>query len=386
MKNWKFSTKSIHIGNKPDKETGAVSAPIHLSSTFEQDGVGKDRGFDYSRAINPTRQRLEENLAALESGNTGAAFASGMAAITAVFQLFNSGDKILMSRNVYGGTYRLIETLMKKQGLLFEYLDMCDLGALKTAITGEVKMVFIESPTNPMLELAGIKAISEICVSNDCLLVVDNTFMSPYGQRPLELGAHVVVHSTTKFIGGHSDVVGGIVISNDQSLMERIKHIQKTAGAVPGRFDCWLLLRSSMTLSLRATKQFDNALIIAKWLDSNTDIKHVIYPGLPNHPQHGLASRQQLNPDGNPVFGSIISIDLEMVQKRDNFLSRLNVFTLAESLGGVESLASNPFHMTHGSIPDSEKIDMGLTETLIRLSIGIEDSSDLITDLDNALN
>ncbi len=385
MKNWKFSTKSIHIGNEPDKETGAVSAPIHLSSTFEQDGVGEDRGFDYSRAINPTRQKLEENLAALESGKTSAAFASGMAATTAVFQLLNSGDKVLMSRNVYGGTYRLVETLLKKQDLSFNYLDMRSLDTVEEAISDDVKMVFIESPTNPMLELADIKSISEICIRHDCLLVVDNTFMSPYGQRPIELGAHVVVHSTTKFIGGHSDVVGGIVISNDLILMDRIKHIQKTAGAVPGPFDCWLLLRSSKTLSLRAAKQFDNALIIAKWLDSKTDLKNVIYPGLTDHPQYRLASEQQLNPDGEPVYGSIISIDLATLKKRDKFLSQLNVFTLAESLGGVESLASNPYHMTHGSVSEKDKIEMGLTETIMRLSIGIEDSSDLINDLDNAL-
>jgi cystathionine beta-lyase/cystathionine gamma-synthase len=386
LKNWKFSTKSIHIGNESDQQTGAVSAPIHLSSTYEQDGVGKDRGYDYSRAVNPTREKLEENLAALENGAAGAAFASGMAATAAVFQLLEPGDSILMSRNVYGGTYRLTETLLKDQGLKFDYIDMRAIDIIAQSITDDVKMVFIESPTNPLLELADISKIADICRANQCLLVVDNTFMSPYGQRPIDLGADIVIHSTTKFIGGHSDVVGGIVISNNAELMERINYFQKTAGAVPGPFDCWLLLRSSKTLALRVAKQFENALSIARWLNNRLDLKRVIYPGLDDHPQYELACKQQLDPDGNPVFGSIISIDFKTLEHRDRFLLKIQLLTLAESLGGVESLVSNPFHMTHGAVPENEKIAIGLTETLVRLSIGIEDVDDLIADLDQALN
>ena len=379
-----FNTKAVHVGNEPDSKTGAVIPPIFATTTYVQDGIGQDRGYDYSRAVNPTRQMHEENIAALENGNFGIAFSSGMAATNALFQTFDAGDHFVVSRNTYGGTYRVLEKVFKRHGFDVDFVDTRELDAVKKTFKPNTKMVFIETPTNPLLEITDIQSLSEICKNNNVLLGVDNTFMSPYGQRPLELGADVVMHSTTKFIGGHSDLLGGILITNKEELAENLYFIQKSCGAIPSAFDCWLLLRSSKTLSLRVQRQCDTAMKLAQWLEKQ-DLDRVIYPGLASFPQHDLAAKQQLTPDGKPIFGSIISIDLGTIQARDNFLAKLNVFFLAESLGGVESLISNPFNMTHGDVPEDKKLAMSITEGLIRLSIGIEDFSDLKNDLQQAL-
>ena len=379
-----FNTKAVHVGNEPDSKTGAVIPPIFATTTYVQDGIGQDRGYDYSRAVNPTRQMHEENIAALENGNFGIAFSSGMAATNALFQTFDAGDHFVVSRNTYGGTYRVLEKVFKRHGFDVDFVDTRELDAVKKTFKSNTKMVFIETPTNPLLEITDIQSLSEICKNNNVLLGVDNTFMSPYGQRPLELGANVVMHSTTKFIGGHSDLLGGILITNKEELAENLHFIQKSCGAIPSAFDCWLLLRSSKTLSLRVQRQCDTAMKLAQWLEKQ-DLDRVIYPGLASFPQHDLAAKQQLTPDGKPIFGSIISIDLGTIQARDNFLAKLNVFFLAESLGGVESLISNPFNMTHGDVPEDKKLAMSITEGLIRLSIGIEDFSDLKNDLQQAL-
>ena len=379
-----FNTKAVHVGNEPDSKTGAVIPPIFATTTYVQDGIGQDRGYDYSRAVNPTRQMHEENIAALENGNFGIAFSSGMAATNALFQTFDAGDHFVVSRNTYGGTYRVLEKVFKRHGFDVDFVDTKELDDVRKTFKPNTKMVFIETPTNPLLEITDIQSLSEICKNNNVLLGVDNTFMSPYGQRPLELGANVVMHSTTKFIGGHSDLLGGILITNKEELAENLHFIQKSCGAIPSAFDCWLLLRSSKTLSLRVQRQCDTAMKLAQWLEKQ-DLDRVIYPGLASFPQHDLAAKQQLTPDGKPIFGSIISIDLGTIQARDNFLAKLNVFFLAESLGGVESLISNPFNMTHGDVPEDKKLAMSITEGLIRLSIGIEDFSDLKNDLQQAL-
>ena len=383
--NKRFSTRAIHIGNKPDSETGSVSPPIHLTSTFQQINAGIHKGFDYSRASNPTRKRLEENLAALENGKFGIAFSSGIASITALFQTFSSGDHLIVGRNVYGGTYRLLLKVMSRYGIEFDFVDLRNLGEVESAIKENTKLVFLETPTNPMLELCDIKEISRICKSKNILLAVDNTFMSPYGQSPLDLGADVVMHSTTKFIGGHSDLLSGALITNDKELAENFYFIQKSGGAVPSPFDCWLLLRSTKTIALRVQKHSDNALELAKKLNQIPSIDEVIYPGLKSHKQYELALRQQLNPNSEPIFGSIITLRCKTVEQRNSFISSLKLFSLAESLGGVESLVCIPYEMTHMSVPDEVKYSMGLTKEIVRLSIGIENVDDLQEDLLKAL-
>ena len=379
-----FNTKAVHVGNEADKETGAVIPPIYATSTYKQESVSKNKGYDYSRANNPTRRMHEQNIASLEGGAHGIAFSSGMAATTALFQTFDAGDHFIVSRNTYGGTYRVLEKVFKRHGFYVDFIETKKLDTVKKTFKPNTKMVFIETPTNPLLEITDIQSLSEICKSKDVQLGVDNTFMSPYGQRPLELGADVVMHSSTKFIGGHSDLLGGVLITNKDELAENLHFIQKSGGAIPSAFDCWLLLRSTKTLSLRVQRQCDTAMKLAQWL-AEQNLDRVIYPGLASFPQHDLAAKQQLTPDGKPIFGSIISIDLGTIQARDNFLAKLNLFLLAESLGGVESLISNPFNMTHGDVPEDKKLTMSITEGLIRLSIGIEDFSDLKNDLQQAL-
>ncbi|MFQ6612143.1 MAG: trans-sulfuration enzyme family protein [Fidelibacterota bacterium] len=384
-KNWNFSTKAIHAGNEADEKTGAVAPPIHLTSTYLQDAVGQDRGYDYSRVVNPTRNRLEVNLAALENCKYGVSFATGMAATTALFQLFNAGDHLIISRNTYGGTYRMAMNVLQRQGLEFQWVDSRNPQNIEAAINKNTKMVMVETPTNPMLGLCDIQATAEVCQKHGILLAVDNTFMSPYGQRPLDFGAHVSLHSSTKYLGGHSDVLGGVLLTNDSRIAEQLHFIQKSTGAVPSPFDCWLILRSTKTLELRYQKAADNALELAQWLNERDELTQVIYPGLDNHPQYQLAVKQQRTPKGEPIFGSIISIDLGSLAVRDQFLKRLKLFTLAESLGGVESLICNPYHMTHAAIPVKDKLAMGITESLVRLSVGIETIDDLKEDLHQAL-
>ena len=381
----KFQTRAIHIGNKPDKETGAVSPPIHLTSTFEQESVGNDRGFDYSRGGNPTRKRLEDNLATLEQGSYGLMFASGMAATTALFQTLSSGDHVIIGHNVYGGTYRMSAKVLSNHGIDFEFIDTRSMDLVKSAIKQNTKLIFVETPTNPLLELCDIAETSKLCIDHNILLVVDNTFMSPYGQNPLTIGADVVMHSATKSIGGHSDVLAGALITNDSSLAEKLYFVQKSGGAVPSPFDCWLLLRSTKTMELRVQRQSDNANEIAKRLQKSGIIDSVIYPGLKSHTQHDIAVKQQVAPDGSPIFGSMISIRCGTVERRDQFLSKLRLFTLAESLGGVESLVCVPYEMTHVAVPEDLKESMGLTKDLVRLSIGIEHVDDLYNDIVSSL-
>ena len=381
----KFQTIAIHIGNKPDKETGAVSPPIHLTSTFEQESVGNDKGFDYSRGGNPTRKRLEDNLAALEQGTYGLMFASGMAATTALFQTLSSGDHVIIGHNVYGGTYRMSTKVLSNHGIDFEFIDTRSTDLIKSAIKQNTKLIFVETPTNPLLELCDIAETSKLCMDHNILLAVDNTFMSPYGQNPLAIGADVVMHSATKFIGGHSDILAGALITNDSSLAEKLYFVQKSGGAVPSPFDCWLLLRSTKTMELRVQRQSDNAKEIAKRLQKSGIIDSVIYPGLESHTQHEIAVKQQVAPDGSPIFGSMISIRCGTVDRRDRFLSKLRLFTLAESLGGVESLVCVPYEMTHAAVPEDSKESMGLTKDLVRLSIGIEHVDDLYDDIISSL-
>ena len=383
---WGFSTKSIHIGNEADKEMGSVSPPIHLTSTFKQDGVGKNRGHDYSRVSNPTRQRLEENLASLDGATCAVCYSTGMAATTALFQLFNAGDHILISRNTYGGTFRMSMNVLKRQGLEFDWIDTRNPENVKKNIKSNTKLVHVETPTNPLLELCDLEETSKVCKEAGVFLSVDNSFMSPYGQRPLEFGVDVVMQSSTKSLSGHSDVLGGVLTTNNEDLAERLQFMLKATGGVPSPFDNWILLRSTKTLALRYQKASDNAENLADWLNKQKSIDRIIYPGLKSHPQNEIATRQQRTPNGDIIYGNMISIDLGNTQSRDSFLNHLEVFTLAESLGGVESLVCVPFNMTHAAVPVETKLEMGITESLIRLSIGIEDFEDIKSDLRKALN
>tara|TARA_B110000263_G_scaffold21150_1_gene16635 strand:- start:1666 stop:2826 length:1161 start_codon:yes stop_codon:yes gene_type:complete len=384
MKN-KFETIAIHTGNSPDPVTGSISPSIHLTSTFVQDGIGKNKGYDYSRGGNPTRARLEKNIAALEGGFDAIAFASGMAATTALFQGLQKGDHVIVSRNVYGGTYRMATQVLKHHGLDFDFVDTRDSKNIENNINPNTKWVFIETPTNPMLEITEIQEVSKICKEHGIKLAVDNTFMSSFGQRPLEFGADCVMHSSTKFIGGHSDVLGGILVAKDEDLAKRLHFIQKSGGAIPSPFDSWLLLRSVKTMSMRVQKASDNAMVLAKYFDSHDSIAKTIYPGLSSHAQHEVAKKQQLTPGGDVLFGSMISIVFNSKDTLDSFLSQIKLFSLAESLGGVESLMSVPYYMTHADVPKEVKAEMDLVPELLRLAVGVEHIDDLLSDIESAL-
>ena len=378
---WGFSTKSIHVGNEADEALGSVSPPIHLSSTFKQDGVGNNRGHDYSRVSNPTRDRLEENLAVLDGAKYAICYSTGMAATTALFQLFDAGDHIIISRNTYGGTYRMAMNVLKRQGIEFDWIDTRDPDNIKKYLKPNTKLVHVETPTNPLLELCDLEKTSKICKKAGVFLSVDNSFMSPYGQRPIEFGVDIVMQSSTKSLSGHSDVLGGVLTTNNEDLAERLRFLLKATGGVPSAFDNWILLRSTKTLALRYQKSSDNATELANWLNEQKNIDRVIYPGLSSHPQHEIAVKQQRTPEDKIIFGNMISIDLGSVESRDNFLKNIEVFTLAESLGGVESLVCVPYNMTHAAVPEKTKLEMGITETLVRLAVGIEDLTDLKADL-----
>jgi len=382
--NLHFSTKSIHVGNDTD-ETGSVVVPIHLTSTFKQPLFASTEKFVYSRVGSPTVKKLEENLAMLENADYAHAFSSGMAAMTAIFTMFKPNDHIIISKNVYGGVFRLVTQVFNDNGIDFEFVDTTDVKNTEKAIKKNTKLIHLETPSNPLLELADIKSTAQICKKRNILLSIDNTFMSPYGQRPLDLGAHIVMHSSTKFIGGHCDVVSGVLMMNNKQLSEKIALIQNTAGAIVSPFDAWLLLRSVKTLSLRVKRQFINAEKIADWLQNNSKIKKVIYPGLSSHDQFKLASQQQLSPEGESVYGSMISFELDESVDLDKFANKLNIITLAESLGGLKSLISCPYSMTHASVPEDEKIKLGITPNLLRFSVGIEHIDDLISELDFAI-
>lgn len=375
----KFATKAIHIGQEPERLTGAVTVPLFQTSTYAQHEIGHHTGFEYARTQNPTRFAWEDNLAAMEGGVDAFAFGSGLAAIDAVMRLLSSGDHVIMAEDMYGGTFRLAERILRRFGLDFSYVDMRNPANVANAIRPNTKMIYTETPTNPMMTITDIAAISAIASQGGCHMVVDNTFATPYAQRPLEMGASIVVHSATKYLGGHSDLVSGIVTTNSESIAEQLGFIQNAAGAVPGPFDCWLLLRSSKTLSVRMDRHSSNAQTIAEFFASHPSILATHYPGLKSHPQHELAKRQM------SVFGGMISIELGSRERAVAVTNKLKLFTLAESLGGVESLVCHPVSMTHGSIPKEQRERLGVTEGLIRLSCGIEDVEDLMADIEAAL-
>ncbi len=376
----KFSTRAIHVGQGADSATGATIVPIYQTSTYTQSAVGEHKGFDYSRTVNPTRSALEAQLAALEDGRYCSAFSSGMAATTAVMNLLSQGDHVVVGDDLYGGTYRLFSKVFARYGVTFSYVDMTDLAATRAALQPNTRLIWAETPTNPLLTLADIAELAKL-KGTGRMLAVDNTFASPYFQSPLALGADIVVHSTTKYIGGHSDVVGGAAISNDPALAEALKFHQNALGGVPGPFDAWLVLRGAKTLALRMREHERNARDVAAFLEGRDDVARVYYPGLASHPQHALAKRQMRG------FGGMVSCVLRGDAERAfAFAESTKLFSLAESLGGVESLISIPARMTHGSIPKAERERRGVTDGLLRLSVGIEDSEDLIEDLRSALD
>jgi cystathionine beta-lyase/cystathionine gamma-synthase len=375
-----FSTDAIHAGQDPDPSTGAITVPIYQTSTFVQEELGKHKGYEYARTGNPTRAALEQNLAVLEHGKFGYAFASGMAAINAMMTLFKAGDHILAGQNLYGGTFRLFDRILRDFGLTFSYVDTRRLEAIKEAIQPKTRLLLIETPTNPVMEITDIAAAAQLAHARGVLLAVDNTFMSPYLQRPLELGADIVIHSTTKYLNGHSDGVGGSVILNDPALAERLKFIQNAAGAILGPFDSWLVLRGVKTLSVRMERHCQNGMAIARFLAAHPKVKHVHYPGLPSHPQHELAGKQMRG------FGGMIAFETGSLENARNVLKAVRLCALAESLGGVETLISHPATMTHASVPAEDRRRIGITDGLVRISVGIEDVEDLIADLDQALS
>ena len=375
-----FSTDAIHAGQRPDPVTGAVITPIYQTSTYAQEELGKHKGYEYGRTQNLTREAMEKNIAALEKGNYGIAFSSGVAATQALMSLVKSGDNVIVSRNVYGGTYRLFELVMTDYGLNYSWINTSEITNIEGAIKENTKMVFLETPTNPMLNLTDLKAASEICKKHNLISVVDNTFMSPYFQNPLTMGIDIVLHSSTKYINGHSDVIGGILITNDEKIHSRLRYIQNAAGAIPSPFDCWLILRSTKTLAVRMERHNKNAVELADYLSKSSSVKKVYYPGLISHPQHELAKRQMRG------FGGMISVELIDMEVTKKLLKNVKVFTLGESLGGVESLISHPASMTHASVPKEEREKLGVTDTLVRFSVGIEDIEDLIEDINQAIS
>jgi len=378
----KFATKCIHAGVHPDPSTGAIMTPIYQTSTYVQEAPGKHQGFEYARSQNPTRAVLEENLAALENGQHAISFASGLAAMDTVLRLFEPGDEILGTNDLYGGSYRLLTKVHERYGIKPKFVPMTAVDELEAHITPQTKLLWIETPTNPMLTVVDIKAICELAKSKGILTCVDNTFASPFLQNPLDMGADMVLHSATKYLGGHSDLIHGAVMTNHKDIAERLRFLQNAVGAVPGPQDCFLLLRGIKTLHLRVERSCQNAVRIAQFLKDHPKVNNVYYPGLVEHPQHDLAKRQMR------YFGGMVSFDLhtDTLAYATDVLSNTNVFSLAESLGGVESLIGHPASMTHASIPRVERLKVGLTDSLVRLSVGVEDIDDLTQDLDQALN
>jgi cystathionine beta-lyase/cystathionine gamma-synthase len=376
-----FSTLAIHAGQEPDPTTGAVSVPIYQTSTYAQEALGRHKGFEYARTHNATRFALERNLAALEGGRHGLCFASGLAATGTLMQTLSAGDHVVAGDNLYGGTYRLFERVYRRLGLSFTFVPSADTAAYAAAMTPATKMVILETPTNPMMQITDIAAVAEAVKPHGARLVVDNTFMTPYFQRPLELGAEVVLHSVTKYLNGHSDMVGGALVTRDDALDESLRYLQNAAGAVPGPMDCWLALRGTKTLAVRMERHEANARRIAAALEAHRSVSKVFYPGLASHPQHALAARQQRG------FGGMVSFipgDGSLEAGRRVF-DRFALFTRAESLGGVESLVCHPASMTHASVPREMRLAMGFADGLLRLSVGIEDGDDLLADLEQAL-
>jgi cystathionine beta-lyase/cystathionine gamma-synthase len=376
----RFGTLAIHAGQEPEPTTGAIMPPIFQTSTYVQPKLGEPKGgYEYARVQNPTREAMERNIAALESGTHGMAFASGMAAIGAIVQRLSAGDHVIYEENVYGGTHRYFDKVMRRLGLDFTAVDSSDAQRVEDAIKPNTKLIHLETPTNPMMKLSDLRAIADIAGRHGVHIVVDNTFASPYNQRPLELGAHMVVHSSTKYLNGHSDVVGGIVVTSDDTIAEELRFLQKAAGAVPGPWDAWLVLRGTKTLDVRMERHNRNGARVAEYLAGHDGIEKVYYPGLPDHPQHALAKAQMKG------FTGMISIELGSLARAQKVVQSTRLFSLAESLGGVESLIGHPAIMTHASVPKEMRNRMGITNGLVRLSVGIEDVDDLLEDLDGAL-
>ena len=375
----RFGTRAVHAGQIPDPLAGAVMTPIYQTSTYVQEALGRNKGYEYARTRNPTREALERNVAALEGGRHGFAFGSGLAALDAVLKLLSAGDHVVSGENVYGGSHRQMTHIWARLGLEFTFVDGAEAQHIAAAVTPQTKLIYAETPTNPMMQLCDLAAAAEIARRAHALLVVDNTFATPCFQRPLELGADIVLHSTTKYLNGHSDMVGGMLVVNRDDLAERLGFIQNGSGAVPGPFDCWLALRGTKTLALRMRQHDASGRRIAEWLSRRPQVERVYYPGLPSHPQHDLACRQMTG------FGGMISIELGSVERARRFVEATRIFALAESLGGVESLIGHPASMTHASVPPERRRAMGLTDSLVRLSVGIEDVEDLIADLEQAL-
>lgn len=374
-----FSTKAVHAGVEPDPSFGSIMTPVHLTSTYVQEELGKNKGYEYSRVSNPTRTALEKNIAALEGGKEGLAFGSGMAAISAVFHLLRAGDHVIVSRNVYGGTYRLGKLILNNYNLDFDFVDSTDVDNLKKALRPATKMVFIETPTNPTMEITDLAAVARLCKSKKLISIVDNTFATPFLQNPLEFGIDIVMHSATKYLNGHSDMLGGMLVLNDAKLIERLRFIQKSTGGIMSPFDAWLCLRGVKTLAVRMARHELNAMEVAAFLSKQRKVKKVNYPGLVSHPQHRLAKKQMRG------FGGMISFDLGSLDNAKKFLKRVRLCALAESLGGVESLISHPATMTHASVPMEERNRIGVTDGLVRISVGIEDVEDILDDLKQAL-
>lgn len=374
-----FATRAIHAGQEPDPLTGAVNVPIYASSTYVQEEIGKNKGYEYSRVSNPTRDRLESNLAALEGGVASRVFASGMAAINAVASLLKAGDHIVAGHNLYGGTPRLFDQVLTNFGLTFTYVNTSDISAVERALRKNTRLVFLETPTNPLMELCDLRAICAVSRRHGAEVVVDNTFMSPYFQRPVEFGADMVIHSTTKFLNGHSDGLGGVVVCTQPAQAEKLAFLQKAAGAIMSPFECWLILRGVKTLAVRMLQHDCNGRKVAQYLAEHKKVKKVFYPGLPGHPQHELAKRQMSG------FGAMISFETGSLANANKMLRKVRVCSLGESLGGVETLISHPATMTHAALGEEGRRKIGITDGLVRISVGIEDVDDIVADLEQAL-
>lgn len=375
-----FSTRAIHAGQQPDPETGAIMTPVFLTSTYVQEELGKHKGYEYSRVSNPTRTALEKNIAALEGGREGMAFGSGTAAIDAIVHLLKPGDHVVLSRNVYGGTYRIARFVWEEFGLQFDFVDTARLDEIERAVKKNTRMLFIETPTNPTMEITDLAGAAAMAKNHGLMSVVDNTFATPYLQQPLRFGYDIVVHSLTKYLNGHSDMLGGLVVTNDAQIAEKLRFLQKSIGGILAPFDAWLCLRGTKTLAVRMRQHGENAMHVAEWLCGQKRVQKVYYPGLKDHPQHELARTQMSG------FGGMISFELGSLDAAGTFLKRVRLCALAESLGGVETIITHPATMTHAAIPAEQRKAIGVTDGLVRISVGLEDVEDIIADLDAALN
>ena len=375
-----FSTKAIHAGQPPEPMTGAIMTPVFLTSTYVQEELGKNKGYEYSRVSNPTRTALEQNIAALEGGSEGMAFGSGTAATDALMHLLKPGDHVIMSWNVYGGTYRIAKMIWEEYGLRFDFVDTTNLQNVEKVLRPATKMLFIETPTNPTMEITDLAAAATIAKHHKLIAVADNTFATPYLQQPLKLGFDIVLHSLTKYLNGHSDMLGGFIVTNDKAIAERLRFLQKSVGGILSPFDAWLCLRGTKTLAVRMKQHCENAMAVATWLQKQKKVRTVFYPGLESHPQHRLAKRQMSG------FGGMISFELGDLAAASAFLKKVRLCALAESLGGVETIITHPATMTHAAIPPEQRRQIGITDGLVRISVGIEDVEDIIADLETAMN